>query len=575
VTLKLFVFAILPVVFLLQGTGPDGATVGGTVIDADGSPIRASMVELAETGDTVAKSMSTNANGQFLFRQVARGRYNLAARKAGYLPGSLGAVRWTGAGAILNVTSNDTLTNVQIRLVRSASLEGIVSTESGQPAAGVEVWAFKQGAIFPSIRVKTQTDDRGRYRLFDLPPGQYALMSAVARSFGGPVPLTAIADIDATLATLSNRSNQRTVSEASKPQPVAIGPVFYPGVSDPSQTVLISIQAGDQLQGLDLVLRRTQSVSVAGRLPGAGPGQRISLTLSRQTAKVTGPDVDNDYNILAAREGTFEFPNVAPGRYRLEARSIPAVPGTPLRADTWARTDLEVNSSGLRDVILTLQPAIQLRGKLVTTFAETPNGWDPGTVEVSLIRRSALKTDRFGRPVVTSDSPTIRVGRDGSFVFESVVPDVYVVSTRVRRSDVFVASAMLGAQEGLDVDLIVRDSPDQQLALTVTNRRQVLSGKVIVPSGYDVASYRVLVFPAARELWRPTGRRMAVAPVDQAGQYEASGLPPGEYLVGAFVDLGPDDLGDPQLLDRFAAQCYRVRLLDRDERFDIQIKEIR
>src|SRR5581483_1957177 len=69
----------------------DSATMGtisGTVIDSKTSaPISGASVQLLSRGATGSKSATTNADGAFIFRELAPGRYGLNASHEGYSSG--------------------------------------------------------------------------------------------------------------------------------------------------------------------------------------------------------------------------------------------------------------------------------------------------------------------------------------------------------------------------------------------------------------------------------------------------------------------------------------------------------
>ena len=81
------------------------------------------------------------------------------------------------------------------------SIAGTISDEEGEPVAGVSVQAmskvFNQGKSALQARGSAKTDDRGNYRLYDLPPGRYYVqaggknimdMAMSMASGGAPAP---------------------------------------------------------------------------------------------------------------------------------------------------------------------------------------------------------------------------------------------------------------------------------------------------------------------------------------------------------------------------------------------------
>src|SRR5262245_37875819 len=77
-------FAILLAVALPAGAEPARGSVAGTVVDPLGARIVGASVTLLHEGKAAAEG-ATNGEGQFVFADVAEGRYELAASATGYV----------------------------------------------------------------------------------------------------------------------------------------------------------------------------------------------------------------------------------------------------------------------------------------------------------------------------------------------------------------------------------------------------------------------------------------------------------------------------------------------------------
>ena len=67
-------------------------------------------------------------------------------------------------------------------------------------------------------------------------------------------------------------------------------------------------------------------------------------------------------------------------------------------------------------------------------------------------------------------------------------------------------------------------------------------------------------FPSNRALWRPDARRIRWARAGTDGRWNITGLPAGDYLIAALVDLDPDDLADSAFLERMLAAAIKTSL---------------
>jgi len=147
--------------------------IGGTCIDREENPLAGVDVALyritfADEGQQLAGRMTTNAAGQFAFRNVAPlgrndGRYTLVARSKG-LRTEIRPIDWRRPGW------------VDLKLGKSATLTGIVLNRQGQPVVGALVFPyFDQSGLkkpIPGVHCAT-TDVRGKFTIDDLGPYKF------------------------------------------------------------------------------------------------------------------------------------------------------------------------------------------------------------------------------------------------------------------------------------------------------------------------------------------------------------------------------------------------------------------
>src|SRR5262249_22272254 len=124
------------------------------------------------------------------------------------------------------------------------------------------------------------TDDRGAFRIYGLPAGDYVL---VAVSQSTPDIKTVTPD-EVRWAMGDGRTGS---SPAPTTPPPAAGatnayvPIYFPGVLDLSAATTITLNAGDERQGLDLQLQTTITAKVEGTLldPDGNPPQAPQINL--------------------------------------------------------------------------------------------------------------------------------------------------------------------------------------------------------------------------------------------------------------------------------------------------------
>ena len=144
-----------------------------------------------------------------------------------------------------------------------AAIEGAVVNQAGDPAINIVVEAQRYTYDATGRRLVTvqlaRTDDRGRYRVHSLPPGEYLLTA-------GPDPLE---------------------QAARGATPVALGHTFYPGTGRPDEARPIPLSVGQTASGLDISLTRVPVVGLTGRVRQAS-GQPVTDMMVR-LQRVGGP----------------------------------------------------------------------------------------------------------------------------------------------------------------------------------------------------------------------------------------------------------------------------------------------
>jgi Carboxypeptidase regulatory-like domain len=159
-------------------------SVKGTVTDAvTGARLRKVYVRLEPTSEKgTAYPTVTNDQGEFVIRNVAPGAFRLSAEKQGYLDGSYGGDADTPRYRIrveLRLTAGQNLSDLHIALTPQATVSGRILDDDGDP------WNQATAIIYRSVSRKGKreldrvddenADDRGVFRIAQLPPGQYYL----------------------------------------------------------------------------------------------------------------------------------------------------------------------------------------------------------------------------------------------------------------------------------------------------------------------------------------------------------------------------------------------------------------
>src|SRR5262245_32506176 len=120
----------------------------------------------------------SDANGRFIFENVAPGKYRLiASYDGGYVPVEYGQRSPTGEGIPFEIAAGQKMTGIQLAMTPTGAISGRVYDRDAEPVGRAQVLAlravYKNGRRTLTIVQAVESDDRGEYRLFWLPPGRY------------------------------------------------------------------------------------------------------------------------------------------------------------------------------------------------------------------------------------------------------------------------------------------------------------------------------------------------------------------------------------------------------------------
>jgi hypothetical protein len=361
-----------------------GSAIGGTLRDVAGDPapgMRVEAIRLSHTaGGTqgeLAGSSGTDDRGEFRIFGLAAGDYVLAATPAAVVGGigeigmpseaevdalfaSLGrrgaapppppgqpappahpplkgfampatyypgVVRSSDAG-ILTLGPNDSRENADfsVQFSHAAAVDGLVVPIRGQSVPQVQISLAGGGPSLPvfggshsSGPSLTQRGGDHSFHVSNVPPGHYRIM---ARTFGAPGTPTQVMSSGGTLPTVFDSSNvQWAIAEVDV--------------------------AGDDITGVTLQLQpalrvtgRVAFEATAHQAPLGGAGARIEVQPIVESEGDSAAPIVGKIN----RDGTFEFPALLPGRFRVVVTA----------GNDWLARTAMVGGKDLLDVGLTI-----------------------------------------------------------------------------------------------------------------------------------------------------------------------------------------------------------------------------
>jgi hypothetical protein len=275
-------------------------------------------------------------------------------------------------GAEIKLSVGQKRERADISLPRQGAVAGHVVDENGDPVEGARVSVFQirftagRQQLIEALAAKKWTDDRGSFRVHDLQPGQYLVRASFADS-----------------------------SDHSRPKLDIPGyaPTYFPGTPTPAGARLVTVGISQDVIGLDFAMSRVPTARISGHAftsTGESVKGGLSLAPSQRSGTIASTPVNPD-NVFAP-DGSFEFRNVPPGEYVIQATM-----GRPtLTAEgEFAAQYMVVNGTDIDGVVLRTSPGSTMSGR-VTFEGDNP----PPRPEVGL-RPVAVDPDlnpRFDDP---------------------------------------------------------------------------------------------------------------------------------------------------------------------------------
>ena len=564
------------------------ASISGVVLVAGDRPQPARraqvMINCAVIGGS--RAVLTDDAGRFQFARLPEGRYTLSATKAAFLNASYGASRVGRPGTPITIADGQAIGDIALTLVRGAVIAGVVRMENGEPAADATVQVLRYDTRSGERRLVShgspgpnrRTDDRGAYRVYGLPPGEY-VVAASQRSGGGSAQVITAADIRQAKQLLAREPPSTTAPAGRAGQPRAVAPasMFYPGTPDLSSAMWITVGPGEEKTGIDIPLRFVPTARVEGTVSSAlgplPPNVEIRIVSFSRTTGVTIPlDINMLLPARPAPDGRFTFSGVPPGQYAVVATTRAAGRGRGAAAGAaegglWGTAEISVNGQDLSNVSLTLQPGMSVSGRVVleaTQEAPALSG-----VRISLV------PELTGTEVAAGQLST-QTDATGAFTLPGLTPGRYALRALMPTGTTGwqLRSVALDGKAIVDEAIELRGGNDLSgLSLTMTNRLGEITGMLQDPTGRPAPDYYVILFPANSAQWRSGLRRIFQTRPATDGRFTLRNLLPGDYRLAALTDVEPGEWLDPEFLKTLVPASIALSIAEGEKKVqDFRIK---
>jgi hypothetical protein len=557
-------------------TSPQSGTgqIAGRIVGSDqpSSPIRRVLVTLAGAGLRHPELTATDDDGRFVFRSLPAGRFTLSATKAGYVRQYYGAKRPGVATGVPVVVGEGQRVEITMAMTRSGAISGALQLPPGVPSSSLRVHLLRattvdgERRLIPAGGGARGVDNDGAFRIPRLMPGDYQLLVTAA---GGPVELQTTTP--AVIQWASQAASGSIVTPTAPPPPrmTTFSPVYFPGTVRAADAGAITIAAGQE-RDVTFAVPLVPSARVSGQVldsAGLAPPS-FQVWLIDEDAPVPRLSIQP----LAERDGRFSAVGVTPGPYLLVARASPqgSKPADPVGpghsavhvgdASLWAMEPVNITGDDLLDVMLRLQPARTVSGRVAVAPGASPTA---PKIRVSI---APLSSNLWGASAAPVESDA-----DGRFQIPNVLPGRYRVQVNAVGAAEMARwaphSAMQSGRDVLDEVLEVpRESDPAAIVVTMTDRPTEFSGRLLDSASRPVTEFAVVVFSTDPKHWRPLSRRVVQSRPGSDGLFVLANLPPGEYYVCAVTDVEASQLSDAAFLQQLVPSAFRITLAEGEKK---------
>jgi protocatechuate 3,4-dioxygenase beta subunit len=418
---------------------------------------------------------------------------------------------FTSSKTVLLAAGED-VTEIDLKLARGGVITGRVTDAEDKPVVEERVnlqQVTEPGQ--PQQRLPTQgllyqTDDRGMYRIYGLPPGRYRVsvgQSASPGNFGSVGGFYVL--------------------------------TYHPDTSDIARATVIDLAAGAEATNVDIKLgRRGETRAITGRVVDAENGLPLSgVPVGIQVVRDQGSSMGSGSVSSTTADGSFTISGVTSGRYGVFLGSDNGNGGSDFYSDPVLVNVADQDVGGIE---VKAMRGTSISGSIVPESMELKEFLR----QVPGLRVSASTSPADGRmtPTTMRSFGSAPVAADGSFTITGLRPGraMFQVDSRngpQRPSLVKIMVGGIGVSQGFEIER----QPISGVQLVVVYGTGVISGSVAIQGGTP-GDFRPEV------ICRREGARTSFggggAYLDARGRFTLKALAPGSYDCGVqLIPIAP------------------------------------
>ncbi len=502
------------------------ATLTGRLESPSQTPLGQVRIALMAAGVATVYETTTDDAGGFVFKDIRPGAYRAVIQRASYTI-ALGQVRLLAGESLSRVFR------------KGVVVVGRVVDETGVPRAGVPVCLFRitrQSGLERFERVTAE------------------LTNLVGEFVLGRDPIVERSDY--VVAAVPTGCDQSTLPAPGSAIASRYGPTYHPGTSSPVDAARMSFTV-EQDTEITLALRPLAVTRLQGRVTNY-----VNTSVVRDLVRLeplTGEPLAIARTADVQRDGSFVFPGVVPGQYR-----VMLAPRKGPDPTVWVNEVVTVRGESVASVTFAAQPTRTIGGTL--SFAGRPTPLYE--TEVFLV----VNAEPIG------DSPSVlwalggnfgRVSVNGHFGITGLMPGKYRLSVsgadafgwRPKFATVPGSERRLAELDGLDAAFTVGPNQDVLgVRIDMTMATTTVTGRIDDEEGRPASGADLVVFAPDSRYWIPGSRRLARTRAGVRGEFQITTLPEGDYLAAATNDAGTEPL--PEWLESLRPRAVPFRLDD-------------
>ncbi len=260
---------------------PNSGAITGLILDDNGQPVAGAQVIVDKVGArNLMQFINTDDAGKFKTSVLPPGLYAMEVHWPGYI------LRPDGIRPGIHRAGE----HLTFHLIKGGVITGRVTDTTGDPVVSADVIAWlthdTEGRKVKPDSGGNRTDDRGVYRIYGLQPGRYVVhISAGSGVYVG-----------------GGETGEET-------------PTYYPS-SARDAAVEITVQAGEEVGGIDIQRRGVRGHAITGTISGDLPLEGAGVIL----VNVSNGAIEKSANLSSSSR--FVLYGIPDGEYNLYARKL-------------------------------------------------------------------------------------------------------------------------------------------------------------------------------------------------------------------------------------------------------------